>query len=65
MVVQARHSDSSGRKCRLAVQGCGHAAFNPLAVWAILDVCTYGLGQICEVIFDIIAAIVEAKTRQN
>jgi len=36
----------------------------PVAAWVILGVCTYGLGQIWEIIFDVIAAIVDAKRRQ-
>jgi hypothetical protein len=44
--------------------GMLHSISAPLAFWVILGVCTYGLGQIFEIIFDIIAAIVDAKTRQ-
>jgi hypothetical protein len=36
----------------------------PLASWVIFFVCVYGLGQIYEIIFDIVAAIVDAKRRQ-
>jgi hypothetical protein len=37
---------------------------SPLAAWVILTVCCYGVWQICEVIFDVIATIVNAKQRQ-
>jgi hypothetical protein len=36
----------------------------PLASWVIFFVCVYGLGQIYDVIFDIVVAIVDAKRRQ-
>jgi ABC-type transport system involved in cytochrome bd biosynthesis fused ATPase/permease subunit len=37
----------------------------PVAAWVISAVCAYGLGQIYEVIFDIVVAIADAKSRQH
>lgn len=37
----------------------------PLAAWVILGVCTYGLLQMYTVIFDLIAGIVDAKSRRR
>ena len=33
----------------------------PLAAWVILAVCTYGMGQIVEIIFDVVAAMVKRR----
>jgi len=35
-----------------------------IADWVIFAVCTYGVGQIYDILFDIIAVILDAKSRQ-
>jgi hypothetical protein len=44
--------------------GMPNPASASIAQWVIFTVCVYGLGQIYEIIFDVVAAIVDIKRRQ-
>jgi hypothetical protein len=39
------------------------SASSPVAAWVILSVCAYGVWQICEVIFGVIAAMSATRPR--
>jgi hypothetical protein len=45
--------------------GVPNLASAPVSQWVICAVCGYGLGQIYDVLFDVVAAIVDAKSRQH